>query len=127
MKLIFKVFLIVAMFAGCSAAGKQLARITDLAPPQEVNFTSQGSDIILNWRPSTQEDLPNFVGYNVYVSTSSLIFTHPNNLPEPIVLGKTHKHRVAISAEKNFIHVRSRLQNGNLSLPSLPEIIISVE
>lgn len=85
----------------------------------------QSDSCQISWRASTQEIEEDFAGYQVYVSSTSLLFASPNQLPIPITVGK-NKKKVVIKKPENsvFIHVRSSTIKGKISLPSLPELKI---
>ncbi len=84
----------------------------------------------MQWQPSPQEASADFAGYNVYISEYSLLFTPPSDLPPVILLGKEHRYLLLSGSQKSravFIHIRSRDQRGDISLPSLPEITLAAD
>jgi len=114
----------------CAGAGTPVLPVTELAPPGDVEFTMARDSVEIRWQASRHEALPDFAGYNIYISTSSLTFAASGELPRPIVLPKgDHSYRLAKTRldQTTFIHVRSRSRNGALSLPSLPELCIKPE
>lgn len=83
----------------------------------------------VSWQPSRHEADKNFAGYNLYIADHSLIFSPIADLPTPYMVpkNKTSYELAGLDAKQRlFLHVRSRGTNGDLSYPSLPEIIISV-
>jgi len=116
--------------AGCAAQTRVLD-ITELAPPRQVSASFSDGRVVVRWQPSLDEQRPQFAGYNVYVSTSSLLITAlavDDRLPQPLEVGKVHQ---AILADlepgaRYFIQVRSRLRSGRISIASLPEVVVDV-
>ncbi len=114
----------------CAGTGTPVLPVTELAPPGDVAFRMVRDSVEISWQASKHETLPVFAGYNIYISTSSLTFAASGELPPPIVLPKgDHSYRLARTriGQTTFVHVRSRSRNGELSLPSLPELCVKPE
>lgn len=114
------------LLSGCASRALVLD-VTELTPPRNVTAVAEDSVIVVRWQPSTDENQTDFAGYNLYVSTQSLMvttLTSDGRLPPPIVLGKEHEKalRDLEPGKRYFIHVRSRLEDGRLSVGSLPEV-----
>ncbi len=111
----------------CGSSLPNIKDVTELAPPQNVSISPENEQITIIWDTSIHEDKPEFAGYNLYYSRKSLMFAPIKNLPPPVVLGK-NQHSYTLDnldpTVKHFVHVRSRDLDGNLSFPSLPEVII---
>ncbi len=113
--------------AACAGTAPRVLDVTELAPPQQVRFERTGEGVVIRWKPSPHHDRAAFAGYNVYVSQRSLIFAEIAKLPEPVRVGKDSTQVLLRDLSKSatyFVHVRSRTREGDLSLPSLPELVI---
>ncbi|MFQ5864380.1 MAG: fibronectin type III domain-containing protein [bacterium] len=123
------ILLIVATLSnlGCASSLPRVKDITELAPPRNVQVVSENGVTKVSWDASSDESRPHFGGYNVYYSTKSLILVSIKQLPPPMFVNK-NQHEVELqdldSSTRYFVHVRSRDKNGDLSFPSLPEVVI---
>jgi len=127
---LFVVFVVCLTFllSACAASTPRLKAVTQLAPPGDVTYSLQNGIVKVSWKASRHEADNTFAGYNLYVADHSLIFSPVADLPQPYVVPKratSYELRGLNSGEKVFLHLRSRATNGDLSYPSLPEIIIS--
>lgn len=124
MKLIFSV---AVLFFGCGSSLPHIRDVTELAPPLNVRMTRENSHIKISWDPSPDENQSQFDGYNIYYSKKSLILASVKALPRPLIVYRS-QHDVILqdlnSASQYFVHVRSKDKDGNLSFPSLPELVI---
>jgi hypothetical protein len=113
---------------GCSA-GYQVRDVIDLPPPRRVQAERLGGKVTVRWQAGLERRAMNFSGYLLFMATRSLITTPVHELPPPLVLPDTSTAYSFPSAETDalFIHLRSRAGNRAVSLPSLPEVIVSEE
>ncbi|MFQ5652933.1 MAG: hypothetical protein ACE5IY_23645, partial [bacterium] len=111
----------------CAPTLPKVKKVTELSPPFQVSTTIAGDSLIVRWQPSPHEPRPDFAGYNLYVSGKSLVFAAVAELPVPALVGKERHQLVLPTPEGSpiFVHMRSRTKNGEISLPSLPELTIS--
>jgi hypothetical protein len=121
-------FVIWAMTLSCAASLPKVKDVTQLSPPREVSLARSGGQLQLHWRASVHENREGFVGYNIYISPKSLIFAPVVALPEPVlILKKQGDYEYTLdnnsAGSTLFFHVRSLDKNGDISLPSLPELL----
>ncbi len=118
---------LICVLTYCASTIQRVEDVIDLAPPRHVTYTIDGDELLLKWQASTDESKPDFQGYNIYISTKSLVFGFLSDLPEPLQLDK-NIHQFKIDKEQAaspcFVHIRSRNTKGHLSHPSLPELVI---
>ncbi len=112
---------------GCAPRSLEVLPVTRLAPPEAVRAAVKAGEIEVQWqRPACcRSDL---AGYAVYISEKSLILAPVKDLPTPVRLSaRQHSYRTAVEPEAGtlFVHVRGLSHSGKLSLPSLPEAVIS--
>ena len=116
------------LFLGaCASSGLRVRRMTELAPPGRPVCVQDGAGVLFKWPASASEVSPDFAGYNVYVSRSSLILAPPDSMIPPVALGKTHSFRLQpaeFGVSPLFVHIRTRDRNGAVSLPALPELSV---
>lgn len=114
----------------CAGQYPKVKDVIELSPPQKVKAFYLNNEVKIIWQPSYHENLSNFEGYNIYYSTRSLILSSIKNLPSPIMVNKA-QHEVILHDLKEsvpyYVHVRSRDKKGNISLPSLPELIVQIK
>lgn len=118
------------LLPGCFSH-RQVIDITELTPPRKVVATVTSGEVVVRWEPSFDESRPDFAGYSVYVATRSLMnfsFAAGEGLPLPREVGQVHELVIGelIPGERYFIQIRSRLDNGQLSVASLPEVTIEL-
>lgn len=122
-----KFFIAITLILSCASAVPHIRDVTELAPPGNVSYTFVDESVKLSWQASPHESKVEFAGYNIYLAQKSLILTAMKELPAPVILDKQHEF-VFTELEKGakyFVHIRSRNEDGNLSLPSLPELTFS--
>lgn len=110
----------------CGSGLPVIKRVNELAPPKNVVVENASGQIVLKWRPSYHAQAPEFAGYAIYLAKKSLLFAPLKDLPAPVLVpnGVTRYVLTGLdSTQLYFLHVRSRMRNGDLSLPSLPELI----
>ncbi|MFQ5753739.1 MAG: fibronectin type III domain-containing protein [bacterium] len=81
----------------------------------------------MSWQASPHESQPQFAGYNLYYAKKSLILAPIKELPTPIFLEKFQHEFTLTNLDSHatyFGHIRSRNRDGDISLPSLPELLI---
>jgi hypothetical protein len=118
------------LITGCATQVRVLD-ITELTPPRNVTAVVLDDQVLIRWSPSLDEQRADFAGYNLYVSPASLLsttLTHDDRLPMPVVLGKVHEAALdnLEPGRRYFVQVRSRLKKGQLSVASLPEVVIEI-
>jgi hypothetical protein len=121
--------LLLSILMGIVSCGQGLPvvkRVNELAPPRGVEIRKESGQLILRWQPSFHVQSPEFDGYAIYIANRSLMFAPLTDLPAPILV-PNDVTRFALSDFDStglyFIHVRSRKRNGDVSLPSLPELV----
>ncbi len=119
-------FVLLIFSVTCASSGPRLRSMTELAPPPDVTVVQRGQGATVAWQASRHESREVFFGYNVYLSSRSLIFAATRDLPQVATIPKgRYEYTVStLPAGRLFLHVRSVDTNGNLSLPSLPEQVI---
>jgi len=112
---------------GCAGAGSgKLVKVERFSPPLSVKVKALSRALEVSWRPSPDAEEDWFEGYNVYYSKESLLLKGGDQLPTPIMVGKD---KLSVTIEgldpgvAYFVHVRGRRKGGELSLPSLPEVV----
>ncbi|MFQ6114505.1 MAG: fibronectin type III domain-containing protein [bacterium] len=119
--------LAILLIVGCASSLPRVKDITELAPPRNVQAVSDQGIIRISWDASSDESKPHFDGYNIYCSNKSLILVSIKHLPPPVIVDK-NQHQIELQdldrSSRYFVHVRSRDKNGDLSFPSLPEVVI---
>jgi hypothetical protein len=116
-----------ALCSGCAASGPKVRDVTELAPPENVRLVIEPDRTMLVWDASYHEISPEFAGYNLYISDKSLILAPWQQLPVPVALDKqVYQYPLDdLEPEKQyFIHLRCRNQKGEISLPTLPEVVV---
>lgn len=111
---------------GCSAGGKTAVKVTRFSPPLSVSIEPLSGALMVKWKPSPDEVLRDFAGYNIYYEKESLLLRAVRDLPQPIEVSAGVCSVVIRDLEPErlyFIHLRSRKKGGELSVPSLPEIV----
>jgi len=103
-----------------------MVEVTRFAPPASVEVKPAAGALVVSWKASPDESRKDFGGYNVYVSTTSLLLSSKNDLPDPVKVNK-ETHSVTVknleAGKVYFVHVRSRKRSGEVSVPSLPEVV----
>jgi hypothetical protein len=117
----------ILLFVGaCTGGGGKMVEVTRFSPPTSVEVKPAARALVVSWKASPDEPEKDFAGYNVYVSTNSLLLSSKNDLPAPVEVNKgTHSVTVKNleTGKVYFVHVRSRRKNGEVSVPSLPEVV----
>lgn len=112
---------------GCGGPGEgELVKVERFSAPLSVRVKALPRALEVSWKPSPDAGQSSFAGYNVYYAKESLLLAGSKDLPEPITAGKDTDHVVIRGLEPGvpyFIHVRARRKSGELSLPSLPEVV----
>lgn len=123
------IFWTTILAVACAASLPRVKDITELAPPLNVRMTQEEGLVKISWEPSPDESKPAFDGYNIYYAKKSLILASVKKLPVPVMVDK-NQHEVILRdldrASQYFVHVRSRNIKGDLSFPSLPELLIKL-
>jgi len=120
-------FLVFALI-GCSSA-LQVRDVIDLPPPRHVRAVQAGAEIKVSWESGVETESRDFRGYLLYVSPRSLMTVPLAAMPEPIEVqpGVTEYTITVFNSAPVFIHVRSRAGRREVSVPSLPELIVRPE
>lgn len=116
-----------AIFLGCAASSSyKIIDVIDLPPPRQVQAERHGDQVIIRWQTGPERRLVRFSGYKLFMAKHSLATTPVQELPAPIDLADTDTTFAFVSTDtvKLFLHLRSSLGGQNLSLPSLPEVIV---
>jgi len=119
--------LILVLLAGCSTHPKLLSYL-ELPPPEKVASRFVGDSLVVRWTPITlpQKRQGKPFWYRVYLSRTSLMFVPVKKLPAPAAEVPGDCTRAVLrnlpGGKEWFLHVRSSSANGDLSLPSLPEV-----
>ncbi len=125
-KLTIILALAVSLLSGCSGGGARMVNVTGFSPPAGVTAKPAARSIEVAWKPSPNEGDGDFAGYDLFYSQKSLLLAGKKNLPEAMHFDK-NTHRAVIenlvAGRPYFIHVRSRKNSGEISQPSLPEIV----
>jgi hypothetical protein len=113
------------LLAGC-AASYQVLDVIDLSPPREVRAEREGDRVTIRWQPGVERRQKQFSGYKIFVAAKSLATTPALALPAPITLPDTVTTFSFASKDtaRLFIHLRSCAGKRQISLPSLPEVIV---
>ncbi|MCG3120106.1 MAG: hypothetical protein ALAOOOJD_02726 [bacterium] len=122
----FKFKIVLCCLAASCSAPYQIVDVIDLPPPQQVQAERRGEQIIIRWQPGRERRRLQFVGYKLFVASSSLATTPVQELPAPIALAATDTIFVLTTTDTTrlFLHIRSSLGRHMMSLPSLPEVIV---
>lgn len=126
MKKLCIIALTAAALSGCSGGGARMINVTDFSPPDGVTAKPAARSIEVTWKPSPNEGDADFAGYDLFYSQKSLLLAGRKNLPDAMHFDKNTHHAVIENLEAGrpyFIHVRSRKNSGEISQPSLPEIV----
>lgn len=131
MKIVLRAFFILCpILVGCAPSSHTTRDVSELMPAEVVQAERNGRTMTVSWQPSPHANRDDFAGYHVYVARRSLVMAPVARLPAPIfVPGSQHSVTVDTLDPKAryFVHVRSQLQSGEQSLPSLPEKIVEPE
>jgi len=117
-------FLLLAL-AGCVQT-LQVRDVIDLPPPEAVRATRTQGYITVTWRiPAAAEKLAGS-GYNIYVAARSLATVPLEQLPQPFIVAAQYLQFTFAFADSApaFIQMRTRAGRRQLSLPSVPEVIV---
>ncbi|MFQ5602755.1 MAG: fibronectin type III domain-containing protein [bacterium] len=120
-------FLIATFLVNCAGSLPRVRDVTELAPPQKVQYEIQNRSVFLTWQASPHAANAHFAGYNIYIAKKSLILAPIKDLPRPIRLDKKETQYELKNLQRDakyFIHLRSRNTKGEISLPSLPELVV---
>lgn len=118
------------LLSACTRKPRMLDYIS-LPPPGRVTakwFPDKG--ILVQWKAPPHYILARIADYLVFMSDHSLVYTSIRDLPPPAkVVARQDTAcwlEVPAGADDLFLHVRSRSMDGDLSLPSLPEIHLKI-
>ena len=114
------------LMAACARKPRMLDYIS-LPPPNNVTAKFvPGRGIYLRWDAPPDYLQARIADYLVFTSGQSLLYTPINRLPQPLMVVAARDTACWIETVPDvpdlFIHMRSRSFQGDLSLPSLPEI-----
>jgi hypothetical protein len=118
-------FISLLLISGC-AATYEVIDVIDLSPPRRVQAERHVNQVTVHWRAGSERHVEKFSGYLLFTATHSLASIPVRELPSPIVLPDTSTTYSFLSTDtvKLFIHLRSRAGTRQISLPSLPEVIV---
>ena len=128
MKLSRQILLIGLLLTGCAQSLPKVRDITELFPPKNARIYAENQAFRLVWDASIDQDHPDFMGYNIYYGPKSLVLASVEDLPTPIFVAKPQNDFLFTnldSTEEYYIHIRSANKKGDISLPSLPELVIN--
>ncbi len=118
-------FSLLILICTCTPPTPKLESLFRLTPPGDVRVRCETDSCRITWLASTHEDDPDFAGYQIYISNTSLLFASSAQLPIPITVSRSKKIML-IEKPVNpvFIHMRSFTDDRKISLPSLPELYL---
>jgi hypothetical protein len=100
--------------------------VIDLPPPQEVQAVREQDYVTVKWREPGALQKEDFAGYLLYFAPRSLAATPLAQLPRPLEIAPQLTQFTFALADSSpvFIHMRTRAGRKDVSLPSLPEIML---
>ncbi|MFQ5630648.1 MAG: hypothetical protein ACE5I1_17900 [bacterium] len=121
--------LLLLLFTSCTHAPGILDYVS-LPPPDNVQAKTTGSQVEITWEFPQMPSAHQITGFNVYLSAESLVYTALSDLPAPTLQATRDKTCILLPIPKKLrtilIHVRSKNKHGDVSLPSLPEVMLEI-
>lgn len=117
-------FLLLVGFAHCTSP--TLVRdVLDLPPPENVRGERSKGMVTIMWEAHANQPAA-VSGYLLYYAAHSLTNVPLDAMPKVVALPTlATQYRFAFADSLPvFVHLRSRAGNGQLSLPSLPELAL---
>lgn len=99
--------------------------VLDLAPPENVRGERSDGKVTITWEASANKP-PDFSGYLLYYAERSLANVPLAEMPKVVELPDLATQYSFAFADSLpvFVHLRCRAGNGQVSLPSLPEVAL---
>ena len=123
--------LALGMSASFSCAHRpQMLDYIALPPPDHVSARITAEGLEVQWQLPPRYLQARIKQFNIYISPKSLIYVPIAKLPAPVASASNDQNSILIRDFPRlpdlFIHVRSQNAKGDLSLPSLPEIHLTL-
>lgn len=113
------------LFTNCTAP--TLVRdVLDLPPPENVRGERSNGMVTITWDAASANKPPDFSGYLLYYAERSLANVSLLAMPKVVELPDLATQYSFAFADSLpvFVHLRCRAGNGQVSLPSLPEVVL---
>ncbi len=118
-------FFFLAIFVSCTTT--TLVRdVLDLPPPENVRGERSNGTVTITWEGVGSDKPPDFSGYLLYYAERSLTNVPLVAMPKVVELPDLATQYSFAFADSLpvFVHLRCRAGNGQVSLPSLPEVAL---
>lgn len=114
-----------ALWASACVQTVRVRDLIDLPPPSQVQAVRRQDHITVAWQAPAAGRLKSN-GYLLYYAPRSLTATAFASLPPPVELAPQLSQFTFASTDSSpvFIHMRTRAGRQNVSLPSLPEVVV---